>query len=104
MLKTSNFTLIIFLNVFSLFHIVNSENNNNIVVINKGEKEISTPRQFLEHFGFYPDYETCLKISLDECLCHCDIEKELERNNIPFKTDCGDIYVGMLDDVSIENE
>jgi hypothetical protein len=76
----------------------------NIVVINKGEKEISTPREFLEHFGFYPDYETCLKISLDECLCHCDIEKELERNNIPFKTDCGDIYVGMLDDISTEND
>ena len=41
MLKTSNFTLIIFLNVFSLFHIVNSENNNNIVVINNKSLENS---------------------------------------------------------------
>ena len=29
----------------------------NIVVINKGEKEIETPRQFLEYFGFMPDKE-----------------------------------------------
>ena len=27
----------------------------NIVVINRGEKEIETPRQFEEHFGFLPD-------------------------------------------------
>ena len=72
----------------------------NIVVINKGEKEIETPRQFLEHFGFMPDKEIYYNgIGMDECLCQCDVEKSLTDNNIPFKKDCGDIYVGMLDEV-----
>jgi len=72
----------------------------NIVVINKGEKEIGTPRQFLEHFGFMPDkYIYYNSIVIDECLCQCDVEKELDRNNIMFKKDCGDFYVGMLDQV-----
>lgn len=70
----------------------------NIVVINKGEKEIETPRQFLEHFGFMPD-EDLKQINIDECLCSCDIEKALKYNKIEFKKDCGDIYIGMLDDV-----
>ena len=77
----------------------------NIVVINKGEKEIGTPRQFLEHFGFMPDkdfYNSC--IGMDECLCNCDIETELNKNKIPFKTDGSDFYVGMLDEISFENE
>lgn len=77
----------------------------NIVVINKGEKEIETPRQFLEHFGFMPDKEIYHKsIGMDYCLCQCDIEKSLNDNNIPFKTDCGDYYVGMLDDVIGDND
>ena len=72
----------------------------NIVVINKGEKEIETPRQFLEHFHFMPDKEIYYKsIGMDECLCSCDIEKALKDNKIEFKKDCGDIYVGLLDEV-----
>ena len=72
----------------------------NIVVINKGEKEIGTPRQFLEHFGFMPDKHIYYNsIGMDECLCCCDVEKELKRNNIEYKKDCGDFYVGMLDEV-----
>jgi len=72
----------------------------NIVVINKGEKEIGTPREFLEHFGFIPEKEFGHnKIELDYCLCQCDFEQALIDNNIPFKKDCGDVYVGMLDEV-----
>ena len=71
----------------------------NIIVINKGEKEIETPRQFLEHFGFMAEKETYYnEIEMDSCLCQCDIEKSL-KNKIPFKKDCGDFYVGMLDEV-----
>jgi hypothetical protein len=69
----------------------------NIVVINKGEKEIATPREFLEHFGIVPD--DVEPILMDECLCYCDCEKTLLKNKIPFKTSWGDIYVGMLDEV-----
>ena len=77
----------------------------NSVVINKGEKEIETPRQFLEHFGFMPDTEIGHnKIELNYCLCQCDCEKALTENNIKFKKDCGDIYVGMLDDVVGDND
>jgi hypothetical protein len=71
-----------------------------IIVINKGEKEIVTPRQFLEHFGFMPELEIGhKKIDLDYCLCQIDIEKALIENYIPFKKDCGDIYIGMLNEV-----
>ena len=72
----------------------------NIVVINKGEKEIGTPRQFLEHFGFTAPLEIGYNtIVPDACLCQIDCETALTNNNIPFKKDCGDIYVGMLDEV-----
>lgn len=77
----------------------------NIVVINKGEKEIETPRQFLEHFGFMPDKEIYYKsIGMDECLCSCDIEKSFKDNSISFKIDFGDYYVGMLEDVVGDDE
>jgi hypothetical protein len=63
-----------------------------ILVINKGEKEITTPRQFLQHFGFTAPIENGYNtIEPDACLCQVDIETAL--------TNCGDIYVGMLDDV-----
>jgi len=72
----------------------------NIIVINKGEKEIETPRQFLEHFGFEaPKEEYYRAVDMDCCLCNCDLEKTLNEHKIPFKKDCGDIYVGMLEDV-----
>lgn len=72
----------------------------NIVVINRGEKEIETPRQFLEHFGFEaPKEEHYRTVDMDCCLCQVDIEKALTEHNIPFKTDCGDFYVGQLDEV-----
>jgi len=69
------------------------------VVINRGEKELGTPRQFLEHFGFMP---TLLKDSypvmlMDSCLCQADLDETFKKNDIPFKTDCMDYYVGQLD-------
>ena len=77
----------------------------NIVVINRGEKEIETPRQFEEHFGFSPDkdihYNT---IEMDCCLCQCDIDKTFKENNIEYKKDCGDWYVGELDKVEGDND
>lgn len=66
----------------------------NIVVINGGEKEIETPRQFLEYFGFEaPKEEYYQSVDMDCCLCQVDIEKALIEHNIPFETNCGDFYV-----------
>ena len=71
-----------------------------IVVINRGEKEIETPRQFKQHFGFEaPEEEDCNDINIDYCLCQVDVEKALTDNNVPFKKYCGDIYVGDLENV-----
>jgi hypothetical protein len=72
----------------------------NIVVINRGEKEIGTPAQFLEHFGFLP--EKCDPddiLEMDCCLCQCDLEETFLLRNIPFKMDCCDFFVGDLDEV-----
>lgn len=71
-----------------------------IVVINRGEKEIETPRQFEQHFGFMPEKDFGFNdIQIDACLCQCDLETTFKKNNIEFKTDWGDFYVGMLDEV-----
>jgi hypothetical protein len=72
----------------------------NIIVINRGEIEIGTPRQFLEYFGFTPYDAT----DMDYCLCQCDIEQTLIDNNILFKKACGDIYIGMLDDIKGDDD
>lgn len=70
-----------------------------IIVINRGEKEIETPRQFQEHFGFLPEKSIHYNsMDIDCCLCQCDIEKTFMAKNIPFKKD-GDFYVGQLDDI-----
>jgi hypothetical protein len=69
-----------------------------IIVINRGENEVGTPREFLEHFGFMPA-NPLKQTNIDECLCQFDIEGTFKRNNIPFKISDGDIYVGMLDEV-----
>ena len=39
------------------------------------------------------------KISLDGCLCDFDIESTLKNFQVPYKKDCGDIYVGMLEGI-----
>ena len=72
-----------------------------ILVINRGEKELSTPRQFAEHFGFYPvGFSPKSPEELDACLCQCKIEETLKDHNIEFKRDYnGDWYIGDLTNV-----
>lgn len=71
-----------------------------IIVINKGEKEIESPREFLVHFGFEAPKEIHYdSVDMDCCLCQVDVEKALTEHKIPFKKYWGDIYVGDLDNV-----
>ena len=75
------------------------------IVINRGELEIETPKQFKDHFKFEPIKNNYYNsIYRNCCLCQIDIEETLKQNNIPFKTDCGDYYVGMLDEVIGDND
>ena len=69
------------------------------IIINRGEVEIQTPRQFKNHFGFMPIiYEDSIsEEEMDWCLCSCDLEKTFNTHKIPFKYGCGDYYVGELD-------
>ena len=72
----------------------------NIIVINKGEKEIGTPQQFLEHFGFEAEKEDDYdKVEMNSCLCQVDVEKTFNEKGIEFKRSWGDYYVGMLEEV-----
>jgi hypothetical protein len=65
-----------------------------IVVINKGEKEITTPQEFKDHFGFMPITNWAYnELMMDACLCQCEIEETLLEHKIPFVSDCGDIYI-----------
>lgn len=63
------------------------------VVVNRGEKEIETPREFLAHFGFLPENGD-IEIELDLCLCGFDIEAILNERGIPFKDIHDDLFVG----------
>ena len=73
------------------------------VVINRGEKEIGTPREFREHFGFDAPLEPYYKeVVPDACLCQVDIEKAFKDNNIPYKFDYMDYYVGDLENVIVD--
>jgi len=75
------------------------------VVINRGEKEIETPRQFQDHFGFLPDKDIhYTAIDMDSCLCQCDIESTFDTEGIDFKIGCGVFYVGQLDEVVEDND
>lgn len=76
------------------------------IIINRGEHELGTPREFKEYFGFLPiknqlysirDNESYSEEELDECLCSADITESLEKKDIRFKTSWGDVYVGELD-------
>lgn len=71
-----------------------------IIIINRGEKDIDSPRQFKEHFGFdAPIAEGYKEVTPDSCLCQVDIHKALRSNNIPFYYDAGELryYIGDLD-------
>ena len=69
------------------------------VIINRGEKEIESPRQFEQHFGFLPDKEIHYdSIDMDCCLCSCDIDATFKEKRIEYGTCAfGDYYVGELD-------
>jgi hypothetical protein len=57
-----------------------------IIVINKGEKELDTPRKVQDHFGFdLKKHWSYDEIDLDSCLCQLDIEAIFKDNNIAFK-------------------
>jgi hypothetical protein len=71
-----------------------------VIVINKGEKEIQTPREFEEHFKINPGV---LDEDMDHCLCHVDIDEILSEHEIPYKLHWGDYYVGMLDQLEDES-
>lgn len=65
-----------------------------VIIINKGEKVIKTPREFLYHFGFMPDQQMYYrKVNPDSCLCECDIKSSLSAKNIPYKIIKDDFYV-----------
>jgi hypothetical protein len=71
-----------------------------IVVINRGEKEIGNPQQFIKHFGFEaPPREQGAYCRYDSCLCNVDIEAALKEHDIPYKMDGSDVYVGDLENV-----
>lgn len=66
------------------------------ILINRGEKEIQTVREFKEHFGadiLIP--ADANDVVLDDCcLCQIDVGAELKRLNIPFAYDYCDYYIG----------
>lgn len=67
----------------------------NRIVINKDEKEIETPAEFYEHFGFNAFKEEHHNtIIMDACLCQVDVDKSLKEHNVEFKKDeIGDYYI-----------
>lgn len=68
------------------------------IIINRGEVEIGTPREFEKHFGFLPEKDRRYRgTELDGCLCQCYIDQTFQKHNIPFKTDSMDYYVGELE-------
>lgn len=75
----------------------------NIIVINKGEKEIGTPREFLEYFGYEAEKEDYHdKIELDCCLCQVDLDATFIKHNVPYLVDCGDYFIGDLTNIKDE--
>ncbi len=72
-----------------------------IVVINRGEVEITSPNEFKKHFGFYPimDADTDMEIEGNLCLCNADLEDTFKQKKIPYKMVDGDYYIGQLDQI-----
>ena len=64
------------------------------IVINKGEKTIETPGEFVAHFGFEAPIEWCYRnVDMDSCLCQVDVKKALTEHDIQFREDCMNFYV-----------
>lgn len=73
----------------------------NQVIINRGEKEIGTPREFQNHFGFLPvgRYIYTSPNEMDSCLCQRDLEKTFKKHKIEYRFIDGDYFVGKLDEL-----
>ena len=71
------------------------------VIINRGEKEIETPQEFEQYFGFLPNgYES---EDFECCLCNCDLDATFKEKRIEYGTCAmGDYYVGELDKCELE--
>ncbi len=65
-----------------------------IIVVNNGQIEISTPRQFKEYFKSIPI--GCTGEFDDECLCPIDISGSLDKLGIKYEVIDGDYYVQRL--------
>lgn len=75
-----------------------------ILFINNGEKEIETPKQFREYFGFDALKEKHYNSVEDECcLCQVDLDETFISKNIDYKFVRGDYYVGELNEVKETN-
>jgi hypothetical protein len=76
-----------------------------VIVVDKGDKEIESPRQFLEHFGITLDVEEDGELADGEesvwdcCLCNYDLDAIFQENNIPFVVSSGDYFVGDIEGV-----
>jgi hypothetical protein len=74
-----------------------------IIIINRGEKQIETPNEFKEHFGFLPlcdsRYGNFEESELNDCLCVADLPTTFREHKIPYKEHIGDYYVGDLENV-----
>ena len=70
-----------------------------IIAINKGEVEITSPNEFKRYFGFLPTKEEGYnEMMLDCCLCQCDLDKTFKGKNIKYWFDNIDTYfIGELD-------
>jgi hypothetical protein len=73
----------------------------NKVVINRGEKEITTVGQFMNHFKLVPDVDrkTIPLEYMDDCLCGYDLEAVFKKHGINHKMIDGDFYIGQLENV-----
>jgi hypothetical protein len=61
------------------------------------KKKLEHLLSFLNILNFFRGEHDILE--MDCCLCQCDIEETFLVRNIPFKMDCGDFFVGDLDEV-----
>lgn len=71
-----------------------------IIVVNNGDIEIQTVKQFKEYFNVQLDDEDLV----DECcLCQLDLPTELSKLGIPFKMDeGGDFNIPLKSSVHID--
>lgn len=71
------------------------------IVVNQGEIEISTPKQFNMYLGCYPvlynDVDYAVNLEEYICLCDFDLEKSLNGLKIAFTREfgnkAGDYYI-----------